>query len=114
MTPPQATPQRSRWLILTLVSQIALGMLALAICLPSMQQWVGAFGAAFGVLQLVHGPLSDRLGRKPILLLGLVLALLGSLMAGFAESLSTLIAARVLQGAGTAACMVVGRALVQD
>jgi len=57
---------------------------------------------------------SDRIGRKPVLLVGLVLAIAGSLLAALAPTLSLLTAARVLQGAGTAAGMVVGRALVQD
>jgi DHA1 family bicyclomycin/chloramphenicol resistance-like MFS transporter len=69
---------------------------------------------AYGLLQLVYGPLSDRWGRKRVLLLGLAVACAGSVMAALAPDLNTLIAARVLQGAGCAAGMVVGRALVQD
>ena len=62
----------------------------------------------------MYGPLSDRLGRKPVLLAGLALAGVASLLAALAPSLPWLIAARVLQGAGCAAGMVVGRAMVQD
>jgi DHA1 family bicyclomycin/chloramphenicol resistance-like MFS transporter len=69
---------------------------------------------AYGVLQLVYGPLSDRLGRKRVLLFGLVLACMGSALAALAGSLPVLVGARVLQGAGCAAGMVVGRAMVQD
>lgn len=100
----------------------------MTICLPSMQEWGAIFGAdqaavqltfsgyvmAYGFLQLLYGPLSDRLGRKKILLAGLSLAGLGSVLAALAPGIATLTAARVLQGAGSAAGMVVGRAMVQD
>ncbi|MFT5933443.1 MAG: DHA1 family bicyclomycin/chloramphenicol resistance-like MFS transporter, partial [Hydrogenophaga sp.] len=115
-------------LIANLLSQLAFGLLAMTICLPSMQEWSAIFSSsqaavqltfsgfvvAYGLLQLVYGPLSDRWGRKRVLLLGLAVACAGSVMAALAPDLNTLIAARVLQGAGCAAGMVVGRALVQD
>lgn len=123
---PTAAP--SRLLVATLIAQIGFGLVAMMICLPSMPDWVNTFGAspaavqlsfsaflvAFGTLQLVHGPLSDRLGRRPVLLAGLALAAAGSVAAALAPSLPALVAARVLQGAGAAAGMVVARALVQD
>ena len=100
----------------------------MTICLPSMQEWGALFGAsqaqvqltfsgfvvAFGVFQLIYGPLSDRYGRKGVLMTGLALLAMGSLVAAFAPSLEVLIAGRVLQGAGSAAGSVVGRAMVQD
>ncbi|WP_171020254.1 Bcr/CflA family efflux MFS transporter [Hydrogenophaga sp. 2FB] len=115
-------------LLAILVGQLSFGLLAMTICLPSMQEWGAIFGSsqaavqltfsayvvAYGALQLLYGPLSDRLGRKKILLLGLVLGGLGSLAAALAGDITTLTAARVLQGAGCAAGMVVGRAMVQD
>ena len=118
----------SGWLTANLVAQLAFGLLAMTICLPSMQDWPAVFGAsqpavqltfsayiaAYGLLQLVYGPLSDRHGRKPVLMFGLALGVAGSLLAAFAPNLTLLTIARVVQGAGTAAGMVVGRALVQD
>jgi len=115
-------------LIANLLAQIAFGLLAMTICLPSMQEWGAILGGeqatvqltlsgylvAYGALQLVYGPLSDRSGRKPVLMAGLGLAMLGSVFAVLAPDLPTLIAARVVQGAGSAAGMVVGRAMVQD
>ncbi|MDO9436770.1 multidrug effflux MFS transporter [Hydrogenophaga sp.] len=115
-------------LIAILVAQLSFGLLAMTICLPSMQEWGAIFGAsqaavqltfsgyvvAYGGLQLLYGPLSDRLGRKKILMLGITLGGLGSLAAALAGDIGTLTAARVLQGAGCAAGMVVGRAMVQD
>jgi DHA1 family bicyclomycin/chloramphenicol resistance-like MFS transporter len=121
-------PRRSRWLIAVLVAQLALGLVLMTISLPSMQDWPATFNAgqasvqltfsgfvaAYGGLQLLFGPLSDRLGRKPMLLLGLALSALGCVLAALAPTLGLLTLARVLQGAGSAAGMVVGRAMVQD
>ncbi len=115
-------------LITNLLAQIAFGLIAMTICLPSMQEWGALFGAsqaqvqltfsgfvvAFGLFQLVYGPLSDRYGRKGVLMTGLALMALGSLVAALAPNLDVLIAARILQGAGSAAGTVVGRAMVQD
>nr|WP_186329792.1 Bcr/CflA family efflux MFS transporter [Variovorax boronicumulans] len=119
---------RPVWLTANLVAQLALGLLAMTVCLPSMQQWPAEFGAtqaevqlgfggyvaAYGVFQLVYGAVSDRVGRKPVLLAGLTLALLASLAAALAPSLAVLNLARTVQGAGCAAGMVIGRAMVQD
>lgn len=121
-------PASRAGLIANLVGQLAFGLFAMTVCIPSMQEWSVILGAtqaqvqltfsgyvfAYGGFQLVHGPLSDRLGRKPVLLGGLVLALAGSALAAAAPDVHWLIAARVLQGAGTAAGMVVSRALIQD
>ena len=118
----------SPWLIANLLAQISFGLLAMTLCLPSMQEWGAIFDTrqadvqltfsgyvvAYGALQLVYGPLSDRRGRKPILMIGLVVAGLASVMAALATDIATLTAARVLQGAGSAASMVVGRSMVQD
>jgi DHA1 family bicyclomycin/chloramphenicol resistance-like MFS transporter len=79
-----------------------------------VQLTFSGYVVAYGALQLVYGPLSDRYGRKPILMMGLVVAGLASVMAALATDITTLIAARVLQGAGCAAGMVVSRSMVQD
>ena len=115
-------------LVALLLAQMAFGLLAMTLCIPSMQDWPEQFAAsqarvqltfsfyvaAYGLVQLVYGPLSDRLGRKRVLMGGLFLAVLGSAAAWLADSLEALLWARALQGAGSAAGMVVGRALVQD
>jgi len=131
MTTAPGTPgpaSHSPWLIANLLAQISFGLLAMTLCLPSMQEWGAIFDTrqadvqltfsgyvvAYGALQLVYGPLSDRHGRKPILMLGLVVAGLASVMAALATDIATLTTARVLQGAGSAASMVVSRSMVQD
>ncbi len=128
MTHDPSHPRASPWLIANLLGQITFGLLAMTICLPSMQEWGTIFGAdqasvqltfsafvvAFGGMQLVHGPLSDRHGRKIVLMAGLALAVAGSVLAALVSDIAALTAARVLQGAGCAAGMVVGRSMVQD
>ena len=128
---PSATDGRSPGhglLIANLLVQIAFGLMAMTICLPSMQQWGDIFSAgqpavqltfsayviAYGGLQLMYGPLSDRFGRRPVLLAGLSCAFVGAVMALMASDIVTLTLARVVQGAGSAAGMVIGRAIVQD
>lgn len=69
---------------------------------------------AFGIGQLVMGPLSDRYGRRPVLLGGLALHTLASLGATLAPGIEALIAARALQGLGLAASVVCARAMVRD
>ncbi|MCW8903051.1 multidrug effflux MFS transporter [Sedimenticola sp.] len=117
-----------RFLIPNLLGQMAFGLIAMTLSIPSMQEWGAIFGEdqptvqmtlsayllLFGTAQLIYGPLSDRYGRKRLLMLGLILAGVGSALAALAPSLPLLIAARALQGAGCAAGMVLGRAMVQD
>jgi DHA1 family bicyclomycin/chloramphenicol resistance-like MFS transporter len=123
-----AVQPRHGWQMAIVIGQLAFGLMAMTICLPSMQDWPAIFGAgqagvqlvfsgyvaAYGGMQLVYGAVSDRVGRKPVLLTGLALACVGSALAAVAPTLPMLVAARVLQGAGAAAGMVIGRALVQD
>lgn len=128
MTNEPSLPSARGLQIGNLLGQITFGLLAMTICLPSMQEWGAIFGAdqarvqltfsafivGFGGLQLLYGPLSDRYGRKRMLMIGLTLALAGSVFAALATTLPGLSAARLLQGAGCAAGMVVGRSMVQD
>ncbi|MGM9491079.1 multidrug effflux MFS transporter [Ideonella sp. YS5] len=69
---------------------------------------------AFGIGQLLMGPLSDRFGRRPVLLGGLALHTLASLGAMAAPHIEALIAFRALQGVGLAASVVCARAMVRD
>jgi DHA1 family bicyclomycin/chloramphenicol resistance-like MFS transporter len=64
--------------------------------------------------QLVYGPISDRFGRRPTLLGGLVVYAIGSLVGAAAISLGSLVAARVLQAVGACGGLVLGRAMVRD
>ena len=69
---------------------------------------------AFGLAQLFHGPLSDRLGRRPVMLVSLLLVAAFSLACAFAETIDQLIIMRVLLGTVAAAEAVVGLAILKD
>lgn len=128
MTHPSHKSAPHGLLIANLLAQISFGLLAMTICLPSMQTWgalfergqaavqlsFSAYVVTYGAFQLLYGPLSDRHGRRNVLMVGLALAGVGSALAALAPSLEVLILARALQGAGSAAGMVVGRSAVQD
>jgi DHA1 family bicyclomycin/chloramphenicol resistance-like MFS transporter len=70
--------------------------------------------AGIAVGQLVYGPVSDRFGRRPVLLAGLALFVAGAALCALAGSLNMLILGRVLQGAGACAGIVLGRAIIGD
>jgi DHA1 family bicyclomycin/chloramphenicol resistance-like MFS transporter len=69
---------------------------------------------AFGVSQLVWGPLSDRFGRKPILLWGMGLFVVAAIGGAFAGSMEALIAWRTVQGVGMGSAVMCARAVVRD
>ncbi len=72
------------------------------------------FLAGIAAGQLVYGPVSDRYGRRPVLIAGFALFLFGTVLCGLAWSLPTLIIGRTLQALGGCAGMVLGRAIVRD
>lgn len=73
---------------------------------------LGAYGLTQAMFQLPFGMASDRFGRKRMIYIGLVLLLIGSLIAGFATDLTTVIIGRAIQGAGAVSAVVT--ALVAD
>jgi DHA1 family bicyclomycin/chloramphenicol resistance-like MFS transporter len=107
---------------------VALGPLALDTYLPAFPRiaadlgvdtaavglTLSAYVAVLGAAQLIGGPLSDRYGRRRILLGGLAIFGLASLMVAAADTLSELIAWRVVQGVGGAWCAVSVPAIVRD
>ncbi len=78
------------------------------------QLTISLFLLAYGLFQLVWGPLSDRFGRKPILIAGLTLYILAALVCVFAPTLSILILARFCQGIGASAISISSFAIVRD
>jgi DHA1 family bicyclomycin/chloramphenicol resistance-like MFS transporter len=88
---------------------------ALGIAGANERQWIiTAYLLGFGSAQIVYGTLSDRFGRRPILLFGLVVYVLASIAAAFAGSFETMMAARVVQGVGAAATRVLVVSIVRD
>jgi DHA1 family bicyclomycin/chloramphenicol resistance-like MFS transporter len=82
--------------------------------IASVQLTLTAYFIAFGLAQLVYGPLADQIGRKPPLYIGLCIFLVGSLGCAFAPSIGALVAFRAVQGLGAAVVMVIPRAIIRD
>lgn len=88
---------------------------ALGITEPNQRQWiVTAYLLGFGVAQIVYGTLSDRFGRRPVLMCGLGIYVAASVAASFAGSFEAMMLARVLQGVGAAATRVLAVSIVRD
>ena len=86
----------------------------LAVSPSLIQSTITLYIAGLAVGQLFYGPLSDRFGRRPALLISLVLYLLGLLAAIPVATIGGLVAARVLQSLGACGALVIGRAMVRD
>src|SRR5579862_480264 len=81
---------------------------------PAAQATLSVFFLAFGLSQIFYGPIADAVGRRPPLYFGLGLYILGALCSAAAPSIGWLLGARVVQGVGAAATMVMPRAVVRD
>jgi len=79
-----------------------------------MQQTLSLYLAAFAFMFLFHGALSDSFGRKPVIVVGLVGFLIGSIGCALSPNIGTLLIFRVVQGLSVGAGMVVGRAMIRD
>jgi DHA1 family bicyclomycin/chloramphenicol resistance-like MFS transporter len=80
----------------------------------AVQQTLSLFVIGFGLAQLVSGPLSDRFGRRPVVLGGLGIFIVASLACALAPSLDWLVAGRFVQAVGCCTAIVVARALIRD
>ena len=114
--------------IAVLIALTAIAPLAIDMFLPSMPTMAEEFGVpnstmqlavtlfllAFAASQLVYGPTSDRFGRRPVLIAGLLMFIAGGALALFAASAEMLIAGRIIQGLGGGAGPALGRAMVLD
>tara|TARA_R110000803_G_scaffold74012_4_gene138015 strand:- start:537 stop:1781 length:1245 start_codon:yes stop_codon:yes gene_type:complete len=79
-----------------------------------MQLLIYVFMIAFGLMQIVYGPLADSFGRRPTLIVGLGIYCVGTIMAIFADSYDHLLIARFVQGLGAAAPRVLTMAITRD
>jgi len=123
--PPVAPPP---WIIVVLAALLALQPVTTDLYLPALpaltrslhasvaagQLTLSALLLAFGCAQLFWGPVSDRFGRRPVLLTGLSLYVLAALASTLAATMEWLIAARVAQGIALGAVVMCARALVRD
>lgn len=78
------------------------------------QLTLSLFLVGFAIGQIVYGPISDKFGRKPVLLCGLGLFLFATFLCTIARSIDLLIAARFCQAVGACASVVLARAIVRD
>ena len=86
----------------------------LAVAESSVQMTLSVYIGAFAVGQLVHGPLADSFGRKPVLLVGIVFFAIASVFSAIVNSIETLMIARGFQGFAGAAVAVIIQAIVRD
>jgi DHA1 family bicyclomycin/chloramphenicol resistance-like MFS transporter len=114
--------------VLALIAISALSPFAINSIVPSMPAIEQAFSADYGRVQLILsmflasvaisqifiGPLSDRFGRRPVLLIGFSLFVLASAASSFSPTIEALIALRIVQGASGCVGIVLGRAIVRD
>lgn len=80
----------------------------------ALQQTVSVYLLAFAVMSLVHGPLSDALGRKPVIIVGSIIYIAASIGCALSATLATLLVFRALQGLSAGAGVIISRAMVRD
>ncbi|WP_313681820.1 multidrug efflux MFS transporter EmrD [Pantoea sp.] len=118
----------NRRLLLMLIVLVAVGQMAQTIYVPAMAAMADAFNVHSGAIQqvmagylityggsqLIYGPLSDSIGRRPVILAGMTIFACGALIALFAPSLHILILGSAVQGLGTGVAGVMARTMPRD
>ena len=118
-------PRISVWLLAAIMGTAFLGITVIAPALGAItlyfktseaeaQLLLSGFFLSMAISQLIYGPLSDIYGRRPFLLIGLLLYSIGGLVAGFAQSMEMLASARIIQGLGAAAVVSIVRVIIND
>lgn len=131
-TEPARVPHpgmRFREFVVLMAAMMALNAIAIDSMLPALphigedlgvteenhRQWViTAYLLGFGFAQLFLGTLSDRFGRKPVLLISFVIYFIGAIASSTAQSFEVLIAARIFQGLGASASRVLTVSIIRD
>lgn len=125
---PPVRPEGTKALLFLLIAITALAPVSLQIFIPALPAIQASFGTSAGMTQLVlslsilanavatlaYGPLSDRFGRRPVVIAGLLIFVVGSVLSAIASTIDLLIAARIIQSSGAAAGMVLARAIMRD
>ncbi|WP_058970406.1 multidrug efflux MFS transporter EmrD [Type-D symbiont of Plautia stali] len=119
---------QNRFLLFMLIVLVAVGQMAQTIYVPAManmaealnvrsgtmQQVMAAYLMTYGGSQLIYGPLSDSVGRRPVILIGMTIFAVGALIAMFAPLLHILVLGSAVQGLGTGVAGVMARTMPRD
>ena len=114
--------------LLILIAIAAIGPMAMNILIPSIPKLMDIFNSSYGsvqvtltaylismaIAQLFVGPLSDRFGRRPVVLLGSGICFSGSLICVFATQIDYLVFGRVIQAIGACTGIVMSRTIIRD
>ena len=115
-------------LLVMLTLLVAVGQMAQTIYVPviadiahdlsvrtgAVQRVMAAYLLTYGFSQLIYGPISDRIGRRPVILTGMMIFLVGALGALLSTNLTMLVAASAIQGMGTGVAGVMARTMPRD
>lgn len=115
-------------LLVMLILLVAVGQMAQTIYVPviadiahdlsvrtgAVQRVMAAYLLIYGFSQLIYGPISDRIGRRPVILTGMMIFLVGALGALLSTNLTMLVAASAIQGMGTGVAGVMARTMPRD
>ena len=115
-------------LLVMLILLVAVGQMAQTIYVPviadiahdlsvrtgAVQRVMAAYLLTYGFSQLIYGPISDRIGRRPVILTGMMIFLVGALGALLSTNLTMLVAASAIQGMGTGVVGVMARTMPRD
>lgn len=115
-------------LLVMLILLVAVGQMAQTIYVPviadiahdlsvrtgAVQRVMAAYLLTYGFSQLIYGPISDRIGRRPVILTGMMIFLFGALGALLSTNLTMLVAASAIQGMGTGVAGVMARTMPRD
>lgn len=125
--PPAAPPSRLR-LALVLGALAMFGPFSIDTVFPAfaamakdlgstplaIQQTISSYLVGYGLMSLFHGAISDALGRRPVILAGILVFTLASVGCAISQDLTTLLAFRFLQGLSAGVGLIVGRAVIRD
>lgn len=128
MNPRSAAQNQTGWLAILLAGLFTLGPFSVDTYLPSfpaigaslnatpleVQQTLSVYLFSFSIMMLFHGPLADSFGRRPVVLVSLLVFTLASIGCALSRDIQHLLFFRAVQGLSAGAGMVVGRAIIRD
>ena len=106
-----AMPVMGMTIISTALSQIKSN---LNVSFSDTQLVLSMYFLSLAIGQLISGPLSDRFGRRPIIILGSLIYSIGAFCCLYMSDIRLLVLSRMIQGIGAAACLSVGRTIISD